>query len=151
MRLYFRWLENLSPYTMKKYLAIPLVLLISACLAQTKPVKIVFDVTSKEESVHDKTIRHVQMMSKAYPDAEFEVVIYSGAIDMVLEGKSTVSEQIESFEHNDQVSFKVCEATMKRFDVTNSQLLAGVETVPDGILEIVIRQSEGWGYIKEIP
>jgi intracellular sulfur oxidation DsrE/DsrF family protein len=136
---------------MKKYLVIPLALLISVGWAQTKPVKIVFDVTSKEESVHDKTLRHVQLMSEAYPDSQFEVVIYGGAINMALEGKSIVSEQIASFKQNDNVSFKVCEGTMKRYDLTKSQLLTGVETVPDGILEIVTRQSEGWGYIKEIP
>lgn len=136
---------------MKKYLIIPLVLFCSASWAQTKPVKIVFDVTSKEESVHDKTLRHVQLMSEAYPDSQFEVVIYGGAIDMALAGKSIVSAQIESFKHSDNVSFKVCEGTMKRYEVTKSQLLTGVETVPDGILEIVTRQGEGWGYIKEIP
>lgn len=137
--------------TLQKYLVIPMLLFVSAGWVQTKAVKIVFDVTSKEESVHDKTLRHVQMMSEAYPDSEFEVVIYGGAINMALAGKSIVSEQIESFKQNDKVSFKVCEGTMKRYEVTKSQLLTGVETVPDGILEIVIRQSEGWGYIKEIP
>jgi uncharacterized protein len=149
MQLCFRQLENAQH--MKNYLIIPLLVFCSASWAQTKPVKIVFDVTSKEESVHNKTLRHVQLMSEAYPDSEFEVVIYGGAIDMALDGKSTVSEQIERFEQSNNVSFKVCEGTMKRFEVNKSQLLSGVETVPDGILEIVTKQSEGWGYIKEIP
>lgn len=90
-------------------------------------------------------------MSEAYPDSEFEVVIYGGAIDMALDGKSTVSDQIKSFEQDNNVSFKVCEGTMKRNEVPKSLLLTGVETVPDGILEIVTKQNEGWGYIKEIP
>jgi intracellular sulfur oxidation DsrE/DsrF family protein len=38
---------------------------------------------------------------------------------------------------------------MKRHKVDVSQLIPGVTTVPDGILEIIKRQSEGWGYIKE--
>jgi uncharacterized protein len=38
---------------------------------------------------------------------------------------------------------------MKRYKVNESQLIVGVEIVPDGILEIVQRQAEGWGYIKE--
>ena len=29
-----------------------------------------------------------------------------------------------------------------------SQLLTGVQIVPDGIYEIVSKQQEGWGYIK---
>lgn len=118
-------------------------------LAQTQPVKIVFDVTSKEETTHQSTLRHVKMMSEAYPNAEFEVVVYGGAIAMVLEGGSSVADDIRQLEDNDHVSFKVCEGTMKRRQVDKSQLLSGVATVPDGILEIVTRQGEGWGYIKE--
>jgi intracellular sulfur oxidation DsrE/DsrF family protein len=38
---------------------------------------------------------------------------------------------------------------MKRYQVDVSQLIPGVTTVPDGILQIIKRQAEGWGYIKE--
>jgi hypothetical protein len=38
--------------------------------------------------------------------------------------------------------------TMKRNNVDKSQLLPGVEIVPDGIYEIISKQHEGWGYIK---
>jgi uncharacterized protein len=37
---------------------------------------------------------------------------------------------------------------MKRHNVDKTQLLPGVEVVPDAIFEIVTKQSEGWGYIK---
>jgi hypothetical protein len=39
---------------------------------------------------------------------------------------------------------------MKRHNVDTSQLIDGIKTVPDGILEIVNKQKEGWGYIKEV-
>jgi intracellular sulfur oxidation DsrE/DsrF family protein len=38
---------------------------------------------------------------------------------------------------------------MNRYKVEKDQLVEGVEVVPDGILEIIQRQAEGWGYIKE--
>ncbi|CAN5351442.1 DsrE family protein [soil metagenome] len=117
--------------------------------AQSKPVKIVFDLTSKDTLIHQATLRHVEGMSSAYPDSEFEVVVYGGAISMVLNDKSSVAEGIRSFESNDKVSFKVCAGTMKRYNIDSTALLPGVDMVPDGILEIVNKQSEGWGYIKE--
>lgn len=117
--------------------------------AQEKPVKIVFDVTSQDEKAHQSTMRHVKMMSQAYPDSEFEVVVYGGAIAMVLADDSSVAEDITQLKDNDKVTFNVCEATMKRRQIAKSQLLPGVGTVPDGILEIVTKQGEGWGYIKE--
>ena len=135
---------------MKKYLILlPLIALNLPVWAQDQPVKIVFDVTSKDESTHQSTLRHVKMMSEAYPDSEFEVVVYSGAIEMVLQDASSVADDIALLKDNDHVSFKVCEGTMKRRQIDKSQLLPGVGTVPDGILEIVTKQGEGWGYIKE--
>lgn len=122
-----------------------------ALFAQEEPVKIVFDVTSGDEAVHKTAMRHVKMMAAAYPDSQFEVVVYSGAIDMVTEGKSVVSEDIKSLNDNDNVKFVVCQATMKRKGITTNELLPGVGSVPDGILEIVTKQSQGWGYIKEAP
>ncbi|WP_217495887.1 DsrE family protein [Mangrovivirga cuniculi] len=117
--------------------------------AQSEPVNIVFDVTGKDKQLHEKTIRHVKGMSKAYPDAKFQVVVYSGALDMYLKDKSTVKSDIESLVKNPNVSFKVCEQTMKRHNKSKSDLISGIEPVPDGILEIVNKQKQGWGYIKE--
>ena len=117
--------------------------------AQEKTVKIVFDVTSSNIKVHGAAVRHVKGMSKAYPDSKFEVVMYSGAIDMVLKDKSSVAADMEALSKNKNVSFVICEGTMKRHKIDKSQLIPGVTTVPDGILEIVAKQAEGWGYIKE--
>jgi len=118
-------------------------------VSQEKPVKIVFDVTSDNTKVHQAAVRHVKAMSKAYPDSQFEVVMYSGAMDMVLKGKSSVEEDMAALAENDNVTFVICQGTMKRHDVDESELIEGVTTVPDGILEIIEKQQEGWGYIKE--
>lgn len=117
--------------------------------AQEQPIKIVFDVTSSDTKVHESTLRHVTAMAKNYPKSEFEVVVYSGALNMVLKDKSTVKQKIETFENNDNVNFVVCQGTMGRFNVSMDEIIKGVNSVPDGIMEIVEKQSQGWGYIKE--
>jgi len=135
---------------MKTYVNLILALIFSiTAFAQDHPVKIVFDVTSNNPKVHGSAMRHVKAMSEAYPDSQFEVVVYSGAINMVLKDKSSVKEDMEALSNNENVSFVVCQGTMKRDNVTTDQLIPGVTTVPDGILEIIKRQKEGWGYIKE--
>ncbi|MRX65550.1 DsrE family protein [Maribacter luteus] len=117
--------------------------------AQEKPVKIVFDVTSSNTSVHESAMRHVKMMAKAYPDSKFEMVMYSGAYGMVVKGESTVSDEMEALAENENVDFVVCQASLNRHKIDASQLVAGVRAVPDGILEIIQKQGQGWGYIKE--
>ena len=136
---------------MKQYLLLfaALILLASGAVAQTKPIKIVFDLTSGDTLVHQATIRHVKGEAKAHPDGKFEVVIYGGSLNMVVKDKSTVAAGVQELLANKNVSFKVCQETMKRYKVEKTQLFSGVDTVPDGIVEIVDRQGEGWGYIKE--
>ena len=136
--------------TMKTYIISVIALVMSFMInAQEKPVKIVFDVTSSNTSVHGSTIRHVKAMSEAYKDSKFEVVLYSGSYEMVLKNKSSVAQEIEELAKNPNVSFVLCQATMKRHKIQQSDLISGVISVPDGILEIIQKQAEGWGYIKE--
>lgn len=135
---------------MKTYFLFMLALLLSLDIfAQARPVKIVFDVTSSNVEVHQATIRHVDMMSEEYPESEFEVVLYGGSVDMVLSEKSTVGNEVKMLAAKDNVSFVICEFTMRRKNIPLSQLIPGVSTVPDGIMELVLKQQEGWGYIKE--
>jgi intracellular sulfur oxidation DsrE/DsrF family protein len=49
---------------------------------------------------------------------------------------------------NPNVKFKVCAIALRNNNIDKSQLLPGVETVPDGIYELVSRQQDHWGYIK---
>lgn len=135
---------------MKKILALLLASFFAINLsAQEKPVKIVFDVTSDDPKVHQATIRHVKFMSNAYDNAEFEVVMYSGSQDMFIKEKSSVAEDLEALAKKDNITFVACKGTMKRHKVTDDDLVPGITQVPDGILEIINKQAEGWGYIKE--
>ena len=135
---------------MKKFIASAAVMFLMNCAyAQNKPINIVFDVTSADPATHQSTMRHVKTMSSNYPDAKFEVVLYSGSVEMALKEKSSVAKEITNLANNKNVSFKVCAMTLKRKEINQNELLSGFEVVPDGILEIVTKQSEGWGYIKE--
>lgn len=134
---------------MKKYIAVALFFLPALLIAQSKPVKIVFDVTSHDTLTHQAVLRHVAGMAKAYPNAQLEVVIYGGALPMVLSEKSTRANTVQELAMQKNVSFKVCGITMERYNVEQAELVNGVDVVADAIIQIVTRQNEGWGYIKE--
>ena len=118
-----------------------------ALQAQTD-YKVVFDMTNKDSSSHKTVVRQTSGIAKSSPGAQLEVVIYSQALDMVVQGKSTVADQVAELIKNKQASFKVCAVTMQRYNIDKSQLIPGVEVVPDGIYEIITKQRQGWGYIK---
>ena len=85
---------------------------------------------------------------KAEPTAKVEVVFYGQSTDMIVKDKSTVADAITALASNKNASFKVCEIAMKNRNIEMSQLVPGVQTVPDGIYEIISKQRDGWGYIK---
>tara|TARA_R110002051_G_scaffold1700_3_gene9618 strand:+ start:8134 stop:8502 length:369 start_codon:yes stop_codon:yes gene_type:complete len=117
--------------------------------AQEKSVKIVFDVTSSDTSVHESAIRHVKMMAEAYPDSTFEIVMYSAAYSMVVKDSSKVLDQMKELASITNVDLVVCQASLNKHNIKPTEVIAGVRAVPDGILEIIQKQGMGWGYIKE--
>jgi intracellular sulfur oxidation DsrE/DsrF family protein len=133
---------------MKKLYLILGVMILSACAyAQKVPYNVVFDVTTSDTIVHRMVSRWVSEIMHDDPDANVEVVFYSKSLDMIT-SKSTVSDSIVKFAAMKNVKFRVCEQAMKSNHVDKSMLLPGVETVPDGIYEIVKKQHDGWAYIK---
>ena len=116
--------------------------------AQVKDYKVVFDMSSGDSISQQTVIRQVGAIKKGNPDAQLEVVIFGQGLNLVLKDKSPLAEQIQSLTSMEGVSFKVCSQTLKRLNVNKDQLLPGVEVVKDGIYEIIMKQKEGWGYIK---
>ena len=116
--------------------------------AQDSNYKVVFDMTSKDTVDQQTLIRQLGFVRKANPNAKMEVVIYGLGLDLAVKGKTKQETAINQLLADKGISFKVCAITMERNKVDKTQLIAGVETVPDGIYEIVTKQQEGWGYIK---
>jgi hypothetical protein len=125
-----------------------LVLLPVLTMAQTAAYKVIFDITSGDTVAQKTVIRQIRGISQARPDAQLEVAIYSEALPMVLKDKSIIADAIRELTANKKASFKVCGMTMKRHNVDKSQLVPGVDVVPDAIYEIVTKQQEGLRYIK---
>ena len=134
---------------MKKFLLLNVFALsVSFLHAQNADYKVVFDIASKDAVNQQTVVREANLIRESNPDANIEVVVYGQGLDLVLKDKSTQAATVQQLISDKKVSFKVCAMTMKRNNVDKSQLLPGVEIVPDGIYEIISKQHEGWGYIK---
>jgi intracellular sulfur oxidation DsrE/DsrF family protein len=135
---------------MKRILLVAVIVLINFHLlqAQSQPYKIAFDITTGDTATHQRVIRWAKGIIEAYPDAKVEIVFYGKALDMVVKDKSTVASDVISLAANKKVTFAVCEQAMKIFKIEKNQLLDGTVIVPDALLELISKQSEGYGYIK---
>jgi intracellular sulfur oxidation DsrE/DsrF family protein len=142
-------MRTLKTVFMKNLILIMLLFLSHMAFAQTKPVRVIFDVTSHDTLTHQSVLRHVEGMANAYPDAMLEVVIYGRAWPMVVSSGSPAAHIVAELTQRKNVTFKICGLAMERFGIESSELIRGVHVVPDAIIEIVGKQNEGWGYIKE--
>jgi uncharacterized protein len=122
--------------------------IITQSFSQSKPYNIVFDLTTSDTATHSRVIRWINGILTSHPDTKIEVVFYGKALDMIVKDKSNVAGDITRLSADNKVTFAVCEHAMKVLNISKNQLLNGVTTVPDALYELVIKQAEGYGYIK---
>lgn len=137
---------------MKRILLVASVALLSLGFAgaQRQPYRVVFDLTSRDSLDQKAVLRWIKETSTANPDVQIEVVMYAKGFELVMPERSPVVDGVKEAMKNPKVAFRVCAIALKNNNVDKSQLIPGVETVPDGIYEIVMKQQENWGYIKVI-
>ncbi|HEY2721179.1 MAG TPA: DsrE family protein [Chitinophagaceae bacterium] len=134
---------------MRKILLSSVVLLCCSILLHAqKDYKVVFDLTSGDSLSQQTAIRWVSEIIKAEPTAQVEVVMFGKGLPLAVKDKSAVANDVMTLATNKNVAFKVCSVALANQKIDKSQLLPGVQTVPDGIYELISKEREGWGYIK---
>ena len=101
--------------------------------AQRQPYRVVFDLTSRDTLEQKAVLRWLKEVSTSSPDAQMEVVMYAKGFDLVMPERSAYIADVKEAMKNPNVAFKVCAIALKNNNVDKSQLLPGVQTVPDGI------------------
>ena len=137
---------------MKKIIFIFAMLIGNMAMAQTaddgSSHKVVFQFVSGDSLSQKSLMNNLKNFREGWPKAEVEVVFHGNGIYMVMNEKNNFTKELENFCTNKQVKMVVCENTMRQKKVQKSQLLPFVQTVPMGIGELVLKQEQGWSYIK---
>ena len=127
---------------------IAIFLFTSVIFAQQKQHKIVFDFTKADTASFSTIVRHAKNIMSMTGNAKLEVVCHGPGLDLLVKNKTTVQKEIEEL-NKLKVVFAACNETMKRRGIDKSQLLSQAIVVPAAILEISLKEQEGWSYIKE--
>ncbi|WP_242929156.1 DsrE family protein [Pontibacter vulgaris] len=114
---------------------------------QARQHRIVYDVTAADTALHAGLMRQLNNLKRAWPDAQVEVVVYGKALNLLVTESTTKATAIKDLQTKGVV-FAACENTMRARKITKEQLLPNVITVPIAVGELVIKQEEGWSYIK---
>ena len=135
---------------MKRVVVVACLALLSLGFAhrQAEPYRLAFDLTSRDSLDQKAVLRWIRETSTASPDVQIEVVMYGKGFELVMPERSPFVADVRDAMKNPNVAFKVCAIAMRNNNIEKSQLLPGVQTVPDGLHELVTKQQEHWGYIK---
>ena len=118
--------------------------------AQTKTElhKVVFQMSTGDAEEQKGLINNLESLKKGFGDKILiEVVAHGPGITFLMKDKSAVAEGIAKM-IKEGVIFVACENTMRKKNITKEQLLENIGTVPMGIGEIILKQEQGWSYIK---
>jgi len=136
---------------MKKILVLLAFLSSTYAFAQTdngEKHKIVFQFVSGDTLSQHSLVNNLKNLREGWPKAAVEVVFHGNGIFMVMGEKTKYAKELEDFAVKKDIKLVVCENTMKQKKIVKSQLLPFVSTVPMAIAEIVVKQEQGWTYLK---
>lgn len=121
--------------------------LLSAQVVDQEKHRVIFQVTKGENSDQQQVIGQLNNILRALPNAEIEVICHGTALPLVLHAESQVAAGVTDLLGRGVV-FAACENTMRRAKASKEDLISGVITVPSALAEIILKQEQGWAYIK---
>lgn len=131
---------------MRNGLMLLFILVASSAFAQKQP-QVVVQFTNGDSTSQTYLTGHIRNLLKGIPDAEIEIVCHGSGVEALTQKNSKVASEIRSLTTG-KVYFSACENSMARRKISKGDLLQGVKTVPSGVVEIVLKQGEGWSYLK---
>lgn len=100
------------------------------------------------DSLSQATITgQVKNIRAAWPNAEVEVVCHGSGLDLLMTTKSKASTALADLSSKG-VIFSACNNTMRRRNIKKEELLPSARVVPSAMIQLTIRQEEGWAYVK---
>lgn len=110
--------------------------------------RIVMQLTSDNPEVHKGLMKQLSNLTEGWKDSvAIEVVCHGPGIQLLMSENTTQKEAIYAMKKRG-VDFVACENTMKAKNIPKEAFLEDIHYVMMGIAEIVIKQEQGWSYIK---
>jgi intracellular sulfur oxidation DsrE/DsrF family protein len=131
------------------------ILLFSLCFHQAmsqdsnrKIHKVVVQMNTADTTAWSATIGNIRNLQKIWPNnVQVELVVHGKALDFLVKDKTHLTADIIAMT-KEGVVFAACENSMRKHHIEKSQLLVQAITVPSGVAELVLKQEDGWSYLK---
>lgn len=110
--------------------------------------RVVMQVTSSDTLVWKSLMNNLKHLKAGWGDSVIiEVVVHGPGIDLLTKGKTTQQEKITQFTTMG-INFMACENTIRERKIPKENIIPEAGFVKMGVGEIVMKQEQGWSYIK---
>jgi intracellular sulfur oxidation DsrE/DsrF family protein len=110
--------------------------------------RIVVQLSGKDTMEWKAAINNLKNLKQGWGDhVAIELVAHGPGVGFLLSANSAQQEAIRSLKKQGVV-FVVCENSLREKKTSKAEVMREADFVPMGIGEIVLRQEDGWTYIK---
>lgn len=112
-----------------------------------KKHKIVIQFNDADSLSQNRVGLQVQNIKNVWANADVEVVCLGAGLDALMTSNSKIASVVEEWSAKGVV-FAACSNTMRLRKVTKEDLLKQAVVVPSAVIELAMKQEEGWSYFK---
>lgn len=109
--------------------------------------KVVLQLTSNDHAVQKSALSHIHNIQKAFEHIVIELVTHGDGIELLLK-ESPLVEKLQLL-HETGVQLLICQNAMDAKHLSTSDFLSFSTLVPSAVAHLIVRQSEGWSYLRE--
>ncbi len=110
--------------------------------------KVVIQLSSNDTLVWKSLMNNIKHLKEGWGETVMiEVVTHGFGIEMLVTAKTTEQKRITEFK-NMGVVFVGCENTMRLRKITKEEMIPEAGFVPMGVGEVILKQEQGWSYLK---
>ena len=109
--------------------------------------KVVLQLTSNDSLVQKSAISHIHNIQKAFEHIVIELVTHGDGIELLLKG-SALENHLQKL-HETGVQLLVCKNALDAKKLSDSDVLPFCQVIPSAVAHLILRQIEGWSYLRE--
>lgn len=95
-----------------------------------------------------RAVMQIENIRKVWADAEVELVCLGGGLDLLTKKNSKVSKMVADWGAVSGITFAACNNTMMVRKIAKEDLLPQAFVIPSAVIELALKQQEGWSYFR---
>jgi uncharacterized protein len=109
---------------------------------------VVMEITSNDTLAWKGLMNNIDHIKEIWGDSiQVEVVAHGPGIEILVKAKTTQQMRMAGFKKSG-VIFEACNNSMKARKLAQGDLVAEAAIVPSGVAEVILKQEQGWSYLK---